>query len=105
MVRKLGEIPFDSNTSKYFRRDIEAPWFAYWLKDKGSKDFAEATVFQTGSNRWERYNSGLQIRQADAAVHRGERYAQLQRAAASGRGVRCIRFRPDAPGSFIEKDR
>ena len=54
---KLGEIPFDSNTSKSFRRDIEAPWFAYWLKDKGSKNFAEATVFQTGSNRWERYDS------------------------------------------------
>jgi hypothetical protein len=54
---KLGEIPFDSNTSKSFRRDIEAPWFAYWLKDKGSKNFAEARVFQTGSNRWERYDS------------------------------------------------
>jgi putative CocE/NonD family hydrolase len=54
---KLGEIPFDSNTSKYFRERIEAPWFAYWLHDKGSRDFAEATVFQTGSNRWERYDS------------------------------------------------
>ena len=55
--RSSAKFPFDSNTSKYFRRDIEAPWFAYWLKDKGSKDFAEATVFQTGSNRWERYDS------------------------------------------------
>jgi len=54
---KLGEIPFDSNTSKYFRTEIEAPWFAYWLKDKGSRDFPEAMVFQTGSNRWEKYDS------------------------------------------------
>jgi len=54
---KLGEIPFDSNTSKYFRQHIEAPWFAYWLHDKGTRDFAEATVFQTGSNRWEKYDS------------------------------------------------
>jgi hypothetical protein len=54
---KLGVIPFDSNTSKYFRQHIEAPWFAYWLHDKGSRDFAEATVFQTGSNRWEKYDS------------------------------------------------
>jgi len=54
---KLGDIPFDSNTSKYFRQHIEAPWFAYWLHDKGVPDFAEATVFQTGSNRWERYDS------------------------------------------------
>ena len=51
---KLGEIPFDSNTSKFFRTQIEAPWFAYWLKDKGTRDFPEAMVFQTGSNRWEK---------------------------------------------------
>jgi hypothetical protein len=53
----LGEILFDCNASKYFRQQIEAPWFAYWLHDKGSRDFALATVFQTGSNRWERYDS------------------------------------------------
>lgn len=54
---KLGEIPFDSDTAKYFREHIEAPWFAYWLHDKGSRGFAEATVFQTGTNRWETYDS------------------------------------------------
>jgi putative CocE/NonD family hydrolase len=54
---KLGEIQFDSNTAKYFRQHIEAPWFAYWLHDKGSRDFAEATVFQTGTNVWEKYDS------------------------------------------------
>jgi uncharacterized protein len=54
---KLGEISFDSNTSKYFREHIEAPWFAYWLKDRGARDFPEAVVFQTGSNRWEQYDS------------------------------------------------
>jgi len=54
---RLGAIPFDSNTSKYFRQEIEAPWFAYWLKDKGQRNFPEALVFQTGSNRWERYDS------------------------------------------------
>ncbi len=54
---KLGDIPFDSNTSKHFRTQIEAPWFAYWLKDKGTRDFPEAMVFQTGSNRWEKYDS------------------------------------------------
>jgi putative CocE/NonD family hydrolase len=54
---KLGEITFDSNTSKFFRTQIEAPWFAYWLKDKGARDFPEAMVFQTGANRWEKYDS------------------------------------------------
>jgi putative CocE/NonD family hydrolase len=54
---RLGEIPFDSSTSKYFRTEIEAPWFAYWLKDKGARDFPEAMVFETGSNRWKKYDS------------------------------------------------
>jgi putative CocE/NonD family hydrolase len=54
---KLGAIPFGSETAKHFRTAIEAPWFAYWLKDKGTRDFAEATVFQTGSNQWETYDS------------------------------------------------
>jgi hypothetical protein len=54
---KLGPVAFDSSTSKYFREQIEAPWFAYWLKDKGTRDFPEAMVFETGTNRWQKYDS------------------------------------------------
>jgi len=54
---KLGGISFDGDTSKYFRKQIEAPWFAHWLKDKGTGDFPEAIVFETGSNRWQKYDS------------------------------------------------
>jgi len=32
----LGQIPFGSDTGKYFREQVEAPWFAYWLHDKGA---------------------------------------------------------------------
>jgi putative CocE/NonD family hydrolase len=53
--RKLGRIDFGSETAAYFREKVQAPWFAYWLKDQGKMDFAEALVFATGSNRWERY--------------------------------------------------
>jgi len=53
----LGDIPFGSDTSVYFRRQVEAPWFAYWLKDKGKLPLKEALLFQTGSDRWTRFNS------------------------------------------------
>jgi hypothetical protein len=56
-VSKLGSIDFGSNTSRYFRENIQAPWFAYWLKDKGSLPLKEALVFETGSNRWEKYDA------------------------------------------------
>jgi putative CocE/NonD family hydrolase len=54
---KLGNLAFDSDTAKYYRTEVESPWFAHWLKDKGPRDFPEALVFQTGANRWERYDS------------------------------------------------
>ncbi|MFB3920337.1 MAG: CocE/NonD family hydrolase [Terriglobia bacterium] len=54
--RSLGNIDFDSDTARYFREKLQAPWFAYWLKDKGSLPLNEAVTFQTGSNRWESYD-------------------------------------------------
>jgi putative CocE/NonD family hydrolase len=54
---KLGNINFDASTGTTFRKDIQAQWFAYYLKGKGDGNFAEATTFQTGSNTWKQYNS------------------------------------------------
>ena len=53
----LGAIPFGSDTGVYFRQKIEAPWFAYWLKDKGALPFKEAMLFQTGSDTWTSFDS------------------------------------------------
>ena len=53
----LGDIPFDSNTGTYYRQKVEAPWFAYWLHDKGSLPLKEALTFQTGSNTWTSFDA------------------------------------------------
>jgi putative CocE/NonD family hydrolase len=53
----LGVIPFGSDTSLYFRQKIEAPWFAYWLKDKETLPLKEALLFQTGSDIWTSFDS------------------------------------------------
>jgi uncharacterized protein len=53
----LGEIPFGSDTSVYFRQNIEAPWFAFWLKDKGKLPLKEALLFQTGSDTWTSFDA------------------------------------------------
>jgi uncharacterized protein len=53
----LDDIPFHNDTGVYFRQKIEAPWFAYWLHDKGTLPVREATTFQTGSNTWTSYDS------------------------------------------------
>jgi uncharacterized protein len=54
---KLGNIEFGSPTAQYFRQNIETPWFAYWLKDKGQLRLAEATTFESGANEWRSYDS------------------------------------------------
>lgn len=56
----LGAYEFGSDTSEYYQRELEAPWFAYHLEDsdeRGQLDQPEATMFQTGTNRWQTFSS------------------------------------------------
>lgn len=55
--QSLGAIPFGSDTAVYFRQKIEAPWFAYWLKNKGTLPLKEAILFQTGSDTWTTFDA------------------------------------------------
>jgi putative CocE/NonD family hydrolase len=48
----LGDIRFGSNTSAFYRDEVEFPFFNYHLKGKGSLKEPEALVFNTGANRW-----------------------------------------------------
>jgi putative CocE/NonD family hydrolase len=51
----LGPIPFGSDTAAYFRDQVQAPFFAYFLKDKGARDFPEALTFESGANQWRKW--------------------------------------------------
>ncbi len=51
----FGPLNFGQNTAEYYRRTLETPFFNYYLKDKGSFNPAEATVFDTGTNEWKTY--------------------------------------------------
>jgi hypothetical protein len=52
----LGIIPLGQDTATAYRRDIEAPFFAYWLHGKGEKPTATVRTFQTGANAWRAYH-------------------------------------------------
>jgi len=49
---KLGRIDFGSPTAAHYRRNILAPFFAYYLKGQGAGPRAEAMTFRTGENKW-----------------------------------------------------
>lgn len=52
----LGNVSFGTKTSIYYRDSIELPFFNYYLKDKGSLNLAEATMFMTGKNEWKKFD-------------------------------------------------
>lgn len=49
---RLGNVRFNALTSDYYAKEIELPFFEYYLKNKGTLALPDATVFETGSNRW-----------------------------------------------------
>jgi hypothetical protein len=53
----LGEARFDAKTSEFYRENIELPFFNFYLKDKGTMDLPEAYVFETGVNRWRKFDA------------------------------------------------
>jgi putative CocE/NonD family hydrolase len=53
----LGKINFGSNTSDHFKKNIQAPFFAFYLKDKGQLTQPEALVFESGSNTWRTFSA------------------------------------------------
>ena len=54
--RTLKNLDFGSNTGDYFRKNIQARWFAYWLKGKGPLNLPRIQLFETGSNEWKAYD-------------------------------------------------
>lgn len=53
----LGYIKFDAKTSKDYAKNIETPFFEYYLKGKGDGKFAKARVFETGTNQWRQFDA------------------------------------------------
>jgi putative CocE/NonD family hydrolase len=54
--RTLKNLDFGSNTGDYFRKNIQARWFAYWLKGNGPLNLPRIQLFETGSNQWKAFD-------------------------------------------------
>jgi hypothetical protein len=53
----LGNVQFGWKTSPDYREHIEFPFFEHCLKGKPDPNLAKATVFETGTNQWRKYDS------------------------------------------------
>ncbi|MCU0338481.1 MAG: CocE/NonD family hydrolase [Spirosomaceae bacterium] len=54
---EFGPHNFGSNTSKYFQEELEMKFFNHYLKDKGTWNAAEATMFDTGTHQWKTFET------------------------------------------------
>jgi uncharacterized protein len=52
----LGDVPFNSKTSVYFRANVQFPFFEFYLKGKGTAQ-PKAVVFETGTNLWRSFDT------------------------------------------------
>jgi uncharacterized protein len=56
--RPLNRMPVvDPGTYEPYLRDVESPWFAYYLKDKGTSTQPEALVYDAGARRWRSFDT------------------------------------------------
>jgi putative CocE/NonD family hydrolase len=53
--RHLGALQYGESIGKEYRSQIEAKFFAHYLKDEPGFDLEDTASFQTGSNTWHRY--------------------------------------------------
>ncbi|MBU6400534.1 MAG: CocE/NonD family hydrolase [Verrucomicrobia bacterium] len=54
---KLGNVGFYARTAEFYREHIELPFLKHYLKGDAKLDLPKAYVFETGTDRWRRYDS------------------------------------------------
>ena len=54
---RLGSARWGFATAEHFRQQIQLPFFLHHLKGHAKPDIPEATVFETGANRWRRFDN------------------------------------------------
>lgn len=52
----LGNIRFGAQTSVFYQKEIEFPFFNHYLKGTPDPALPKAFIFETGSNEWKKYD-------------------------------------------------
>ena len=52
-----SRIPFRQEDKYFFQREIEFPFFRYYLKGEGELDLPEAWIYETGDDHWKSYGT------------------------------------------------
>lgn len=65
-----GNVQWGSNTSEYYQKNFEIPFFNYFLKDEGDiSEIAEANIFITGENKWHSFKQWPPENKIDKTIY------------------------------------
>jgi uncharacterized protein len=72
---QIGYLDFGPGISDYYQREVELPYFNFFLKGKGNLPDFEALVFDTGLKQWRKFDAwppkAAQTRQLHLEADRG----------------------------------
>lgn len=54
---KFGDINFGQPTSTWYQQNVEFPFFQHLLNGKADVKLPEAMIFETGSNKWQKFET------------------------------------------------
>jgi putative CocE/NonD family hydrolase len=72
--QSIGDVYFGKSTSAYYMDEIQYPFFAYYLDDKGEKPTNKVNVFYSGENEWRTYDEWPLVNQTSYVpyyIHEG----------------------------------
>jgi putative CocE/NonD family hydrolase len=67
--RHLGNLNYGEPVGKEFRGQIEAKFFAHYLKDEPGFDLEDTASFQTGSNTWKFYSHFAPVKSEPTSLY------------------------------------
>ncbi len=100
--RTFGDLDFDSDTSTYFRDNIEFPFFEKYLRDQNVPPPAPVTIFQTGANVWRNFNEWPPRGLTSEQVYIGAD-GTLSLSKPSGQGGDSYTYDPAHPTPYLAK--
>lgn len=67
--QQLGAVNFGSRTGTWYQENVELPFFNHYLKDKDDSKLPEATIFETGTNEWRKYEQWPPINAQEKSLY------------------------------------
>jgi len=65
----LGNVHFGENWSEDYQANVELPFFRHYLKGEGGHGLPEALMFETGVNRWRRFDAWPPVEAQAETIH------------------------------------